>query len=59
MAMRWGALGRAALFGAIASAVAVGLADLMHPSAPAFLGGVFVLTWLAVTLWAYGRAGKS
>jgi hypothetical protein len=56
--MRWGALARAALFGAIASGVAVGLAALEHPSSRAFLLAVFGLAWSAVTVWAYRRTGK-
>jgi hypothetical protein len=58
MGLRWGALARAALFGALVSAVAVGLADLAHPAPRAFLAGVFALAWLVATLWAYGRAGE-
>jgi hypothetical protein len=56
--MRWGALARAALFGAIASGVAVGLAALEHPSSLTFLGAVLVLAWVAVTAWAYRHTGK-
>jgi hypothetical protein len=56
--MHWGALVRAALFGAFLSAVAVGLAYLEYPRSRAFVVVVLVLTWLVATIWAYGRIEK-
>jgi hypothetical protein len=49
---------RAAFFGLVVSAVAVGLAYLAHPSSFAFSVVVFVLTWFVATIWAYGRSDK-